>query len=155
MPSPKGNRNLALEYIPGLIEEGYTNTEIVRLLKEQGLAYRNQTMFADINFARLEHFGAQEIRGIEAGQAIPERLMRSREIRAGYPYSAVVKYEYTDPETGLTFESGTTLYFSERPSQEDVLREFEYRRTTLEELYPSLTEISGAEKVYYYRNIGE
>jgi hypothetical protein len=153
MPSETGNRNLAKEYIPGLIEEGYTNTEITAILKEEGLSYRNQNMFADINAARLEYFGAGQIKGLSTVESIPDRLMNMRELSVDYPYSAVVKYKYTDVDSGLEFESGTTLYFSSAPSQSDVLEAFSLRQETLLNLYPSMGDISEAEKVYYYRNV--
>ena len=152
MPTETGLRNLAKQYIPGLIEEGFANTEIVNILKEQGLSYRNQNMFADINFARLEYFGAELIKNVSISSPIPERLMRQRELSVDYPYSAVVKYEYTDIETGETFESGTTLYFENAPSQEDVLAAFEVRQETLLSLYTNIENISSPERVYYYRN---
>lgn len=152
MPSEQGNRNLAREYISGLIDEGLTNTEIVRTLKEQGLSYRNQNMFADINYARLETFGAAQIRNLTNVTPIPERFMREREFSIPYKYSAVVKYHYTDAKTGLEFESGTSLYFQKAPSQADVLEAFSYRQETLMTLYTSMEAVSEAEKVYYYRN---
>lgn len=152
MPTSTGNRNLAREYIPGLIEEGYTNTEIVNILKQEGLSYRNQNMFADINLSRLEAFGANEIKNLTDLEAIPDRFMRQRELSVDYPYSAVVKYKYTNAESGLEYESGTTLYFSHPPSQQDVLDAFSDRQETLMTLYPTMGDISEAEKVYYYRN---
>lgn len=152
MPTEKGNRNLARQYIPGLIEEGYTNTEIVDILKSEGLSYRNQNMFADVNFSRLEYFGAEQIKNLSISSAIPERLMRERSLNIDYPYSAVVKYEYSDAETGLTYETGTMLYFESAPSQEDVLSAFELRQETLMSLYTNIESISSPERVYYYRN---
>jgi hypothetical protein len=153
MPTEKINRNLARQYMSGLIDEGYTNTEIVRILKEEGLSYRNQNMFADINYARLETFGAAQISKLTDTTPIPERFMRERKLSVPYAYGVVVKYHYTDAATGLEFESGTSMYFQNQPSQADVLEAFGYRQETLLTLYTSMESVSEAEKVYYYRNI--
>lgn len=152
MPTEKINRNLARQYMTGLIDEGYTNTEIVQILKEEGLSYRNQNMFADINFARLETFGAAQIKNLSSDTPIPEKYMRERELTVPYKYSVVVKYHYTNAETGLEYESGTTMYFQHAPSEEDVLQAFAYRQETIMSNSAQMESISEAEKVYYYRN---
>ena len=157
MPTPmtaQSNRNLAGGYIPGLIEEGLTNTQIVNLLRDEGLSYRNQNMFADINRYRLEAFGANEVRGLGNDETIPDRFMRDRNITADYPYSAVVKYSYIDKGTGLEIEAGTTLYFDTAPSQAEVLAAFSDRQESLQNLYSNIEAVSEAEKVYYYKHTG-
>jgi hypothetical protein len=152
MPTEKINRNLARQYMTGFIDEGYTNTEIVRILKEEGLSYRNRNMFADINYARLETFGASQIKNLTDITPIPERFMRERELSIPYPYAAVVKYKYTDAGTGLEFERGTTIYFEQQPSQADVMEAFGWHAETMQNMYPNFADVGEAEKVYYYRN---
>ena len=150
--SVQSNRNLSAGYIPGLIEEGYTNTEIVNILKDEGLSYRNQDMFRDINRLRLEEFGAIQVPRLGFDTPIPESLMRVRNIQSEYNYSAVIKYSYTDANTGLEMESGTTIYFDTPPSQAEVLSAFSMRQETLQNLYSNIQGISEAENVYYYRH---
>lgn len=152
MPSPKSNRNVALQYLSGLIEEGLKNTEIVRILKADGLGYRNQTMFADINAARLENFGATEIPRLGFDSPIPDRMMRDRVIDTDYGYSAVVKYSYTDPATGQTFQTGTTIYFTDAPSQAEVLSMFALRQESGIDSGGNARDYGAPEQVYYYKN---
>jgi len=148
----QSSRNLAQAYISGLIEEGYTNTEIVNILKDYGLSYRNQNMFQDVNRYRLEEFGAQQVRGLGFDEPIPERFMRSRDIQSDYGYSAVVKYAYIDKATGLEIETGTTIYFDNQPSQAEVLEAFAFRSESLQNQYNYIESISAPEKVYYYKH---
>lgn len=155
MPSPTGIRNLALQYLPGLIEEGLTNTEIVRVLKSEGMGYRNQNMFADINIARLEHFGAEQIRSMSITSPIPDRFMRNRSLPEGYPYAAVVKYEYRLKGSKTTYETGTMLFFDEAPSQEDVLAAYADRQATLKQRYTGFQFTNSPETVYYYKDINQ
>lgn len=145
-------RNLAREYIPGLIEEGYANTEITNILRREGLSYRNQDMFRDINLYRLENFGATQIKGIGFDTPIPDRLMRDRPNNSGYEYSAVVKYAYIDAGTGIEVQSGTTLYYNEQPSQAQVMADFAIRSESLQNLYSNIEAISEPERVYYYKH---
>lgn len=149
---PFGGRENALTFIPRLIGEGFRNTQIVNFLREQGLGYRTQNMFADINQIRLENFGASMIPRLEETAAIPERLMRTWEGDTTYPYRAVVKFEYIDPETGQPKESGTTFYFSTQPTQEEVSELWAVRQQNLGYRDEGEIQVTKTVSVQYFRN---
>ena len=150
---PFGGRENALTYIPQLIEEQLSNTQIVRFLREQGFGYRNQNMFEDVNRVRLENFGASFVPTLDRDSIIPDRFMRTWEGSVDYDYRAVVKYEYLDPDTGTVKTTGTTIYFDTPPSQAEVTEMFEVRRQTIEELYSHVDLVYGAIKVHYFKNV--
>lgn len=149
-------RNQALQYLPGLVEEGLSNTEITRTLRDLGLSYRTQAMYADINQFRLEQIGADYIKGLDRDAPIPERYMRTWVGDVAHEYRVVVKFEYLDKESGAVLTDGTTLYFDHNPSQSEVLDYFETRKGTLESgtgTNVNIEEVYGATKIQYFRNV--
>lgn len=150
---PFGGRENAQTFIPRLIAEGFRNTQIVNFLREQGMGYHTQTMFADVNRTRLENFGASMIPRLEETSPIPDRLMRTWEGDTTYPYRAVVKFEYIDPETGTPKESGTTFYFSERPTEEAVKELWAVRHKEEGDSPPFGAVVTKDLNVYYYKNV--
>lgn len=150
----KGHRGSAQSYIPQLIEEGYTNTEITEWLKDNDLSYRNQSMLMDINRLRLEGQGAWAIAGLDPDKPVPERLMRSWHGDAEYAYRVVINYDFFDTRTMTTSTSGTTLYFDHPPSESEVMAYFEQHKESLQALYNNVEEIFHASRVMYFRNVG-
>jgi hypothetical protein len=148
----KGNRGEAQSYIPRLIEEGYTNTQIVQWMKFNEISYRNQSMYGDINRLRLEGINAGEIRGLDPDTPIPEKLMRTWHGDTEYAYRAVVKYDYFDTGTQTTGTAGTTLYFNHQPTEREVLEFFSDARSSIENRYNNIQEIYSATKIMYFRN---
>lgn len=148
----KGIRGEAISYIPKLIDEGFTNTQITSWLKDYDLTYRTQFMYQDINRLRLENMGADAIRLLDRDTPVPDRLMRTWHGDTEHDYRVVIKYEYFDTNTLTTGTSGTTLYFDHPPSQTEVLEYFDVRRQSIENLYNNVQEVYGATKVLYFRN---
>lgn len=146
-------RAIAQQYIPGLIEEGFRNTEIARILRGQGLSYRAQNMFRDINLHRLEAFGTYMIQGLTSETPIPDRFMRERELKLHYKYAATIKYSYLDTDTGMLSENATTFYFNIAPTEAEVATLYNLKREELMIKYPNRTNFSDPEHIYYYRNI--
>lgn len=150
---PFTGRQVALNYIPQLIEEGLNNSAIVSFLKEQGFGYRNQNMFADVNRMRLENFGASFIPKLTPESQVPDRFMREWEGDTEYTYRVVVKYEYEPGEGGEAKVGGTTFYFDNPPTQAEVSELFELRRDTLGDSTPDVGEVFGVTSAYYYKNV--
>lgn len=142
-----GNRGQAQEYLSGLIREGLTNSEIVDFLRGEGLSYRLQNMYADVNRTRLEQFGAEGIKKLDISTPVPERLMRDWEGDVSFKYRVVVQYEYTPSGGGESVKAGTTLYYDTRPSMQDVLEDWDVRVKTLEGGFGSTTDIMQIEQV--------
>ena len=154
MPSEyKGNRGQAVNYIPALIEEGMSNSQITDFLKLNDLGYRNTTMFQDINRLRLESIGAAQVRNLDIYDPVPDRLMRTWSGDTSYDYRVVVQYEYYDTNA-LEIKSGfTTLYYDFAPSQANVLEDWGIRRQTIENTYGQVQEVYGEKQIHYYRNV--
>jgi hypothetical protein len=153
MPEPyKGNRGIAQNIISSMIEEGFTNTQITDFLRLNDYGYRNQYMLNDINRLRLESFGASEIRGLSSDVQIPERLMREWHGSVEYKYRVVVEYDYFDTNTLDIRRTGTTIYYNAPPTQDEVMRDWEIRRQTIENTYGNVQEVMGEVKVGYFRN---
>lgn len=127
-----GLRGLVQSYLPALIREGFTNSQIVDFLRLNDFGYRVQNMFADINRIRLEQFGAEGIKKLNIFQPIPENLMRTWEGETKFNYRVVVQYQYTSAVNGELLERATTLYYNEPPSVNDVLEDFGVRTQTIE-----------------------
>jgi hypothetical protein len=151
----KGRRGSAQSYIPQLIEEGYSNREIVDWLSENDLSYRNQYMLADINRSRLENQGAWAIKNLDPDAPIPERWMRSWHGETDFAYRVVINYEFFDTRTMTTSTSGTTLYFDHPPSESEVLSYFEQHKESLQALYNNVEEVFHAQRIMYFRNVGQ
>lgn len=147
----KGNRGEAQSYIEGFLEQGYSKGEIADTLRDLGLGYRTQNMYRDINRAILEQFGAEGVRRLSGSSAIPENLMREWQGETEYNYRVVVTYDYFDNNELQMKSTGTTLYYNEAPTQDQVAEDFKVRRQTIENIYmrddPEVKEIS------YYRNV--
>lgn len=157
MPEPyKGNRGVAQSYIPELVSEGFTNSQIVDFLQLNGVSYRTQNMYADINRLRLENFGALALPNLDPAEAIPEKLMRQWTGDTSYNYRVVIKYDYFNTSTLQKEEGGTTLYFEDAPSQDEVFDAWDIRKQTLQAGVGSgqnIQEVFGATKFLYYRNV--
>jgi hypothetical protein len=153
MPEPyKGNRGIAQNIISAMIDEGYLNTQITDFLRLNDYGYRNQLMIQDINRLRLESFGAAEIRSMSISDPVPDRFMREWHGSMEYKYRVVVEYDYYDTNTLDIRRTGTTIYYNAPPSQEEVLRDWEIRRQTIENTYGNVQEVMGEVKVGYFRN---
>lgn len=154
MPSQyKGNRGEAIQYIPALIEEGFGNSYIVDFLRLNDLGYNTQRMYEDINRIRLEGIGADQIKGLDAYDPVPDRLMRQWSGDTEFNYRVVVEYNYFSTDS-LQWEKGyTTLYYMDNPSQSNVLDDWAIRRQTIENTYGKVQEISGESAIHYYRNV--
>ena len=153
MPDPyKGIRGQAVNYIPALIEEGLSNAQIVDFLRLNELGYRTQNMYNDINRLRLEGFGAGEIGRMSIYDPVPERWMREWHGNTDYDYRVVIEYEYFDTNALDTKKTGTTIYYDHAPSQEEVLRDWEIRRQTIENTYGKVQEVFRETRVSYFRN---
>lgn len=153
MPDPyKGTRGQAVNYIPTLIEEGLSNSQIVDFLKLNDLGYRTQYMYQDINRMRLESFGAAEISRLTVYDPVPEKFMKAWHGDTTYGYRVVIEYEYFDTNALDTKKTGTTIYYDHAPSQEEVLRDWEIRRQTIENTYSQVQQVYKETKVSYFRN---
>ena len=149
----KGNRGQAIQYISGMIEEGFSNSQIVDFFKLNDMGYRNQTMFQDINRIRLEGIGAATVRGLDPYDAVPDKLMRTWSGDISYNYRAVVEYEYYDTNALEIKKGYTTLYYNDAPSQSNVLDDWGIRRQTIENTYGQVQEVYGETQIHYYRNV--
>lgn len=148
----KGKRGEAWSYLPQLVDEGLSNTEIVGWLRENDLSYRTQNMYADINRFRLENFGASFIKSMNEDAPIPDKYMRTWHGNTEFDYRVVVKYEYMDTSTNTVGTTGTTLYFDHPPSQSEVSELFDVRKQSIQNLYNNVQEVYSAVNVYYYKN---
>lgn len=148
----KGIRGQAVNYIPALIDEGLSNSQIVDFLRLNDLGYRTQTMYNDINRLRLEGFGAAEIRHMSIYDPVPERWMRVWHGDTSYNYRVVIEYEYYDTNALDTKKTGTTLYYDHAPSQDEVLQDWNIRRQTIEATYGHVNEVFGGTEVHYFVN---
>lgn len=142
-----GNRGSAQEWISAFIKEGMTNTEIVKQLQDYGLGYRQQSMFADVNRLRLEQFAAEGIKGMDIYTPIPEKFMREWQGETEYKFRVVVQYKYTSGENGEQKETGTTLYYNEAPTVNQVLEDWNVRVKTLEGGFGSTTDIEQIDEI--------
>lgn len=148
----KGNRGVAQNYLGILIEEGMTNSEIVDFLRLNDLGYRSQNMYQDINRTRLETMSEVQVKGLSVYDPVPDRLMREWRGDTEFKYRAVVKFDFTDAKSGERQEYGQTYYFDKAPSEADVIEAFAANADYIRAAYPNMQDISGATKVYYYRN---
>lgn len=142
-----GSRGEAQAYIPGLIQEGYSNAEIVQTLQSYGIGYRTANMYADVNRVRLEQFAAQGIKGMDIYTPIPEGFMREWQGDTSFRYRVVVQYKYTPGGGGAQMEGGTTLYYNERPTIDDVLNDWGTRTQTLEGGYGSTNNVRRIDEI--------
>lgn len=142
-----GTRGQAQQWISAMIGEGFTNTQITDFLQLNELSYRTQNMYADINRIRLEQFAGQEIRNFNPDMPIPERLMSEWQGQTDYKYRVVIQYEYTPTGGGETSKTGTTLYYNERPSVNQVLEDWSVRQQTLEGGFGSTVNIGTVENI--------
>jgi len=149
----KGNRGQAIQYISGMIEEGFSNSQIVDFFKLNDMSYRNQTMFQDINRIRLEGIGAATVRSLDPYDPVPDKLMRTWSGDISYNYRAVVEYEYYDTNALEIKKGYTTLYYNDAPSQSNVLDDWGIRRQTIENTYGQVQEVYGETQIHYYRNV--
>lgn len=150
-----GTRGMAQMYLPELISEGLTNSQIVDFLRINDLGYRASNMYQDINRTRLEQFAAQEIRGMDMDTPIPERLMREWQGKTDFRYRVVVQYDYTIGEGGETREGATTLYYDDPPTINQVLADFGTRTQTIERGFGSPKDgrrIENAREINYFVN---
>jgi len=147
-----GNRGTAQSYLTRLVEEGYTNGEIVGWLREEGIGYRYQSMLNDINRTRLEINGAYEIARLDPDAPIPERLMRTWHGDTDFAYRVVINYDFFDTRSMTTSTSGTTLYFDHPPSESEVMSYFDKHKESLQSLYNNVEEVFHATRVMYFRN---
>lgn len=150
-----GSRGLAQNFIPELVGEGLSNSEIVDFLRLNDLGYRTQSMYSDINRIRLEQFGAQNIKNLDVFTEIPERFMREWQGNIDFRYRVVVQYEYTDAESGQTLKTASTLYYNDPPSVNMVLEDWDVRTKTLEGGFGStvnVQRIEGITEINYFVN---
>lgn len=151
--SYKGNRGEAVQFIPGMIEEGLTNSQIVDFLKINDLGYRTQTMYQDVNRYRLEAIGADQIKYLNAYDPVPDKFMRNWSGDTTYNYRVVVQYEYYDTNALEVKKGFTTLYYNDAPSQSNVLDDWSVRRQTIENTYGQVQEIYSEKQIHYYKNV--
>ena len=151
--SYKGNRGEAVQFIPGMIEEGLTNSQIVDFLKINDLGYRTQTMYQDVNRYRLEAIGADQIKYLNVYDPVPDKFMRNWSGDTTYNYRVVVQYEYYDTNALEVKKGFTTLYYNDAPSQSNVLDDWSVRRQTIENTYGQVQEIYGEKQIHYYKNV--
>jgi hypothetical protein len=150
-----GTRGEAQEYISAFIGQGATNSEIVEVLRDYGLGYRQQNMYADINRIRLESFAAEGLKNISVNSPIPETLMREWQGETEYKYRVVVQYEYTSSRGGETVSTASTLYYDEAPSVAMVLEDWDLRVKTLEGGFGSTQDVNrveGITEINYFLN---
>lgn len=152
MDEPQDKRGLAQNWIEELIHEGMSNTEITDWLREQGLSYRNQEMYRDINRYRLEGFGEEYIHNLGVDDPVPEKYMRTWYGNTRYDYRVVIKYEYLDKQTGMVDVEGTTLYFDHPPSQSEVEALFSVRKDTISLVCHPEREVINSTQVQYFKN---
>jgi hypothetical protein len=149
-----GNRGEAQAYIPGFIQEGLTNSEIVDILKESGLSYRASNMYSDVNRLRLEQFGAEGIKNMDIYSAIPRNLMREWQGDTEYRYRVVIQYKYTPEGGDDQLETATTLYYNDAPTINDVLEDWSVRMKTLEGGFGSTVNVGVIDEIkeinYFY-----
>ncbi len=142
-----GTRGQANVFIPALIREGFTNSEIVDFLRLNEFGYREQNMYADVNRIRLEQFGAEQIRGMDINTPIPERFMRTWEGKTDFAYRVVVQYSYTPTGGGEPVQTGTSLYYTEPPTVNEVLEDFAIRTQTLEGGFGSTVNVQRIDEI--------
>lgn len=150
-----GSRGFAQEWISSLVKEGYTNAQIVETLRDYGMGYRLQNMYADVNRIRLEQFAAEGIKGIDVYTPIPETLMREWQGETEFKYRVVVQYEFTPSDGGEVVKSASTLYYDEAPTVSQVLEDWDVRVKTLEGGFGSTVDvgrIEGITELNYYFN---
>jgi len=149
-----GNRGEAQSYLSGLIKEGYNNVEIVGFLQSSGLGYRTSNMYSDVNRTRLEIFGGQGLKGFDVDTPIPNNMMREWQGETNYKYRVVVQYKYSSTGATQQFETGTTLYYDEQPTLNQVLEDFATRTQTIESGYGSAQGVSRIDEIkeinYFY-----
>lgn len=151
----KENRGIAQGYMPGLISQGLSSSEIIGWLKEEGLTYRTQNMYADINRMRIEQIGAEMIKGFDPDMSIPEKWMRTFNGETSYNYRALVQYSYLPAGESEMQIKWSTLYYNEAPSQNQVLTDWETRMGTIFSGFGSpgaVDAVSGVEGINYYVN---
>lgn len=149
-----GSRGEAQNYLSGLIQEGYNNSEIVSFLQGSGLGYRTSNMYSDVNRARLEIFGGQGLKSFDADTPIPNNMMREWQGETNYKYRVVVQYKYSASGASAQFETGTTLYYDYQPTMNEVLEDFGTRTKTIEGGYGSAQGVSRIDEIkeinYFY-----
>ena len=154
MPEPyKGNRGTAVNFIPELVNEGLSNSQIVDFLRLNDMGYRTQNMYADINRIRLEGFGADAINNMSIYDPVPEKFMRTWHGSTEYTYRVVIEYDYMDTNTKTMQNTGTTLYYDHAPSQDEVLHDWELRRQTIGNTYGHVDKVYNETRVSYFRNV--
>jgi len=127
-----GNRGEAQSYLKGLIEEGYTNSEIVTFLQSSGLGYRMSNMYADINRSRLEQFGGEGLKNFDIHTPVPTNLMAEWQGQTDYRYRVVIQYKYTNASGESDLDRATTLYYDTNPTVNEVLEDWNTRTKTIE-----------------------
>lgn len=149
-----GNRGQAQTYLSGLIKEGLTNSEIVSYLQGSGLGYRASNMYSDVNRVRLEQFGGEGLKGFDVDTPVPIDLMQEWQGDTNYNYRVVVQYKYSSAGATGQLETGTTLYYDEEPTLNEVLEDFQTRTQTLESGFGSSHGVSRVDEIkeinYFY-----
>lgn len=143
----EGDRGYAQEWISAFIGQGLTNSEIVSQLRDYGLGYRLQNMYADINRIRLEQYAAEGLKNVDVHTPVPETLMREWQGETTFRYRVVVQYEFRPTGGGETVKAATTLYYDEAPSASDVLDDWDIRVKTLEGGFGSTVDIDAIEGI--------
>ena len=150
-----GNRGQAQEFLMQFIQEGLSNSQIVSAIRDEGLGYRLQNMYADINRTRLEQFAGEGLRNLDQFTPIPEKLMREWQGDTTYNYRVVVRYEYTPSSGGDPVKAATTMYYNERPSIDNVMEDWQVRVKTIESGalgYEQVGQIESMTEVNYFVN---
>ena len=141
---PRGHRsihrNLAQEFIQRGIRRGMRNTEIVNALRENGLSYRRQTMFQDVNGWREALAPWDDITQIGMESVIPEEwyIESNRHLEANY--ETVVKVRTQNVDTGEIAEKYMTILhthetpFGESMDLEQILTPDDIKQRALDRL---------------------
>lgn len=151
-----GNRGQANLFIPSLIEEGMNNAQIVDFLRLNDMGYRSQNMYSDINRVRAEINAHAMIADRFFDEPIPERYMKTWEGDTSKRYRVVIQYNYGVTDGGGLGSKGTTLYYNRRPTQEQIMQDWEIRRQTLESGAGSpqdVEQIIGIKSIDYFKNV--
>jgi hypothetical protein len=151
-----GSRGMAQEWISSLINNGLTNSQIVDTLRDYGMGYRLANMYSDANRIRLEEFAAEGIKGMDQDTRIPSNLMRQWEGDTSYKYRVVVEYEYQTGESGVIGKAGTTLYYDQAPTVNEVMEDWGVRMQSIESGvmgYEQVKAVEGVSRISYFYNI--
>jgi len=153
------HRNLAQEFIYSGLRRGMKHTQIVKALKEAGLGYHTQNMFADVKGWEAAINTWKDVNERYAKEVIPSAIYVESDRKLESNFETVVKVNYVENTTGMQKERYVTVKhefatpFGTSPMVENMLSGENIRSIAEETVrrYPVEADILSSEIVIGWR----